>query len=272
MSHASTLLCWACTIAVALPGLAVTQQRVDKLIKKDQTVVEGIVLKVTDSAIEMDPVGRIPFVIILRESVDMIIYSDNTVVKFSYEATSAAANPAAAGQPLVVEHWSDVEFRNEQLVSFGWGYGNKGDWEESRIVNKDGRSIHFVVKAKWTAERNVVFLGGYTWTYEDVDVSVEVYDEDTLCAVKNWLGKWEMKPGLSDYGIYGGKSGRTEPKIVPGSKMVKFMKLPLDKFSFDQGKDYKTSIGAFDYKGGTFRLHLIASGEWLTIYLDLNAI
>ena len=62
----------------------------DKVIKKDKTAIEGKVLRVTATSIEIDPKGPIPFLIINRGEVQAIIYGDNTVVTFDRESASNA--------------------------------------------------------------------------------------------------------------------------------------------------------------------------------------
>jgi len=54
----------------------------DKVIKNDKSAVSGKVLRVTDTDIEIDPEGSIPFLTIPRNAVSAIIYSDNTIVNF----------------------------------------------------------------------------------------------------------------------------------------------------------------------------------------------
>ncbi|MEX2371990.1 MAG: hypothetical protein WD578_13380 [Bacteroidales bacterium] len=57
----------------------------DKILKNDNTVVEGIVLKVDATNIEVNPVGSKPFLIVPRADAKLIIYDDNTVVLFEKE-------------------------------------------------------------------------------------------------------------------------------------------------------------------------------------------
>ena len=68
-------------------------EKLDKIIMKDKTAIDGIVLRVTEKTIEFDPIGETPFILITRSEVDAIIYSDNTVVKF--ETTSGIVNEAS---------------------------------------------------------------------------------------------------------------------------------------------------------------------------------
>lgn len=58
-------------------------QSFDAIIKKDGTTIQGKVLKVTDEAIEFDPKGEVPFLIIKRTDVESILYSNGTLVKLS---------------------------------------------------------------------------------------------------------------------------------------------------------------------------------------------
>jgi len=57
-------------------------QVVDKVFLKNKEVIEGKVIQVTADNIEINPKGNIPFQIIPRSSVSVLIYSDNTVVSF----------------------------------------------------------------------------------------------------------------------------------------------------------------------------------------------
>ena len=76
----------------------------DKLIKKDNTVVEGKILNVDKNNIEIDPTGDKPFLIIKREDAKMIIYEDNTVVDFGALTDNDIKNEA--GNP------TDISIKN----------------------------------------------------------------------------------------------------------------------------------------------------------------
>ena len=49
-------------------------QNNDKIYLKNLKVIEGMVIQVTPESIEIDPEGDIPFIIIPRESVSVLIY------------------------------------------------------------------------------------------------------------------------------------------------------------------------------------------------------
>ena len=55
----------------------------DVILKKDNTTIQGKILKVTDDHIEYKSKGKEPFMVVPRSEVSSIIYSDGTVVPIS---------------------------------------------------------------------------------------------------------------------------------------------------------------------------------------------
>ncbi|MBN1183435.1 MAG: hypothetical protein JXB49_14175 [Bacteroidales bacterium] len=77
-----------CVVAFLVPLSIIKGQNdiiYDKIIYKDKSSIECKVLKVTSNTVEIDPSGDIPFLIIDREKINYIIYSDNTVVNFQID-------------------------------------------------------------------------------------------------------------------------------------------------------------------------------------------
>ena len=64
------------------------EETFDKVIKMDNSIIEGKVIRVTDINLEIDPKGDIPFLIIPRNEINILIYSNNTVVNFNSEKRS----------------------------------------------------------------------------------------------------------------------------------------------------------------------------------------
>lgn len=75
-------------ICIFLSQIKLLGQENDKIYLKSKELIEGKVLKVNSESIEIDPIGDKPFLIIPRENVEILIYSDNTVVNFNTEQKS----------------------------------------------------------------------------------------------------------------------------------------------------------------------------------------
>ena len=64
-------------------------QELDKVYLKNKEVVSGKILQVTSENIEINPKGSKPFLMIKRSDVNIIIYSDNTIVNFNEKISSS---------------------------------------------------------------------------------------------------------------------------------------------------------------------------------------
>ncbi len=90
----------------------------DEIYMKDQTVVNGAVLRVTDSSIEYDPDGDIPFLVIERDKVEKIVYDNGSVVNF----TGAPATIPKRTEPDTDDENSETS-KNFLEFEIGWnGY------------------------------------------------------------------------------------------------------------------------------------------------------
>ena len=77
--HSLNLLLFIVFLLLVTSNTVVAQ---DKIIKSDNSIIEGKVLSVKEANIEIDPSGEKPFLLVPRDEVKMIIYEDNTVVDF----------------------------------------------------------------------------------------------------------------------------------------------------------------------------------------------
>ncbi|GEM_PF-2822721 len=71
----------------------------DKIVKKDKTVIECKILRVTEENIEIRPKGPKPFLLIPRSEVDLILYADNTVVKMNDDVKSHSESDTREARP-----------------------------------------------------------------------------------------------------------------------------------------------------------------------------
>lgn len=94
-------------------------QELDKIYLKDKTVLSGIILKVGEKNIEIDPEGDKPFLIIDRSEAEIIIYSDNTIVDLKEESIPEKSElKIAKTKPLVNGFRTDGYYINKQAVNY----------------------------------------------------------------------------------------------------------------------------------------------------------
>ncbi len=87
----------------------------DKILKFDNTVVEGKILNVDDTKIELDPAGEKPFIIVARSEVKLIIYDDNTVVSFEeYDPVGSMDQLEARLLLLLIEELERISLEKKE--------------------------------------------------------------------------------------------------------------------------------------------------------------
>lgn len=98
------------------------QNGVDKIIKKDKTSISGKVLRVTSENVEIDPEGDIPFLMIKRSDISVLIYADNSVVSFNDEQGSTLSG-VKSNISVGINNESIIELKGMKLRTDGvyWG-------------------------------------------------------------------------------------------------------------------------------------------------------
>lgn len=81
MINAKSLLIIFLFLTVNLYSQA--DQSFDKVYKIDNTMIEGKILRITESLVEINPKGDISFISIPKNEITVIIYADNSVLNFN---------------------------------------------------------------------------------------------------------------------------------------------------------------------------------------------
>ena len=93
----------------------------DTIIKNDDTVIIGKVIRVTETTVEFNPEGEKPFIIIDRNDINVLIYSDHTVVNFKTPQTKHVSNLKNNSQLETLEWKLDtLYYHNPQNIT-QWG-------------------------------------------------------------------------------------------------------------------------------------------------------
>ncbi len=154
----------------------------DKVYKTDKTMLEGKVLRITESQIEFDPKGEIPFILIPRTDVTVIIYADNTVVNLNAASLPKRTAPPIAVKPTMavdsikapitakkvensipkaqtLAHWetlySSQRLLKEKIFNYNYSFDDnreKGNYSIPDIVNN--KLIYIKERGSFTAEIN----------------------------------------------------------------------------------------------------------------------
>lgn len=97
-------------------------QNKDKIYLKNLKVIEGMVIQVTPESIEIDPEGDIPFIIIPRDSVSVLIYSNNQVINF--ENSGQQRDNKKRLKPFAYEFNKQIYIETKYI----------GGWEEYQLL------------------------------------------------------------------------------------------------------------------------------------------
>jgi hypothetical protein len=81
MMRAFINVCIISVIVLSFPATICAQEtETDKVVKLDGSIVEGEILRVSDTSVEIDPIGDLPFILIPRSEVLSLVYSTGDVV------------------------------------------------------------------------------------------------------------------------------------------------------------------------------------------------
>ena len=126
----STMKGWVYIVAMVFA----TGLWADELVKNDGSKIKGKVLKVTESTIELDPDGDIPFVIVPRKNINKIIYNNGIIVDLK-EAREIEQQNREQNNSLKAENGQQTQTINNWYLAteIGWngyvGLGGRFDWQ-----------------------------------------------------------------------------------------------------------------------------------------------
>jgi hypothetical protein len=161
---------------MVLPINIFAQNVSDKIIKIDNSVVVGKILRVNDNNVEIDPVGEIPFLIIKRSEINLIIYKDNTVVNFQESSTSEDLENS--DNALTKESFLCLANKNDEIKMLrfynrkSYDYNTKGD--HLFFINNDHIHNYKGINIK----KDSVFIGSAG--YFSYSLTGEIEWADTL--------------------------------------------------------------------------------------------
>ena len=165
------------------------EQKYDIIIKNDKSTVLGKVLKVTDSQIEIDPKGDIPFLIINRGEVESIEYSDGTLVKFDQSPKTNVFNATKPKMQLSREDGTVVyndELKTSGGVDVGYIFHNNPIRSFIYVFSEDGikKDLKIEMSYYWDSHLN----GGKLLSKSDLprvnisnfSITVRLYEDGNL--------------------------------------------------------------------------------------------
>lgn len=91
----------------------------DKVYLKNKQVIEGSIIQVTSKNIEINPNTEKPFLLIPRDSVSVLIYSDNTVISFESEDINNENIDYSNVVSNKFEFECQIEYEIENMKTFG---------------------------------------------------------------------------------------------------------------------------------------------------------
>ena len=167
----------------------------DKIHKKDLTILEGKILKVTSTPIEFDPKGDIPFLIIERKDVNGLTYKNGTKVIFEeHQNTSGNNNTSLKNSyshspsqetPLSYKISTFSASKDQKMLYRHDEYVTK----KIRIPTGDNTST-YNVKANIKFDVHRPFVGGRHVKFSDIDVHFTVQElNGNVIIEKNFVEK-----------------------------------------------------------------------------------
>lgn len=148
-------------------------QEYDKIYTKNKTFIEGNIIQVTKSHIEIDPVGEIPFLRISRDSVSVLIYKDNTVVKFDDLGTENTELKTMTDSYTIDKKF----FFTNEINNFKEQHEELYEFREQKVFFNPniGQNIELKLKGEFKIYQNSYVLDLY-----DLIVVLEINDGKTI--------------------------------------------------------------------------------------------
>lgn len=123
-----------------------TKNTTDAILLKNEKILYGKILRVTNKNIEYDPQGNIPFDIVARKNVQKIIYRNGKEVNISGTSSRVSKEKSSRSNDLDSEPDNDFDstdrfynalFRIAIIGGVGFHFGNNVD-EEEELYNQNG--------------------------------------------------------------------------------------------------------------------------------------
>ncbi len=166
----SLLLC----VGLSLSILSVNGQQNDVVTLKDGLEVKGKIIQVTESAIEIDPEGEVPFQILKRANVALITYANGTQIRLAAVESKAPAQSLTlnkrSSNPLdklfgntsskrftstVVEVSDETDKATEIEAKYSFN-DKQGQLREIRLVYQRQKGFHHYMKAELYIDNQMV--------------------------------------------------------------------------------------------------------------------
>jgi hypothetical protein len=125
-------------------------QQKDKIYLKNLKVLEGKVIQVTPQSIEIDPDGDIPFLIIPRDSVSVLIYSNNQVINF--ENSGQQGDDREKLKTFTYEFTNTLYIENKYLG--GWASHQLNPYETEIIDKENNKRLNLYLRGYVHARNN----------------------------------------------------------------------------------------------------------------------
>ena len=123
-------------------------QEVDKIYLKNKEVVSGNILQVTSENIEINPKGSKPFLIIKRDEVKLIIYSDNTIVSFeeTQVKTKSSNKPHELESNILIDERDGEQYKIGKIGNQVWMLENlRFKTENSFVYDREKYGLSYMV-------------------------------------------------------------------------------------------------------------------------------
>jgi hypothetical protein len=223
-----------------------TDTKIDEVFLKNGTSIKGTVLRVTDSNIEIDPVGAIPFQMVSRKECIKISYSDGTSVDFQNNQNPSTQNSTGSeiaknglfdekGNKISyfqidfnkpVEIYSAGEFNNYTVGAFKLKYIQDG--------------VNYTI---WVAASYNMNTKSYV---KGLDLGIIAAGANSVSIYSNYsLLFYIVKEGASSLNFNEPDGGTIENGAPPFTRHISEIKIVMNK-------DYSQSLPPVDFRNYIF--------------------
>lgn len=220
----------AIIIMFLFPSILVAQA-VDKIYLKNKEVIKGKIIRVTDINVEIDPEGSKPFLIVKRSNINVIIYSDNTVVNLEDTTdTTAQKLDKKRNKILAGSKFFEIPKVNKTFKTFGYTID-----ETFELINEFGEIVRVHIDGNFTYNLYLYLNKNWRLTIRKPQIVAKVeYDGRkeivNILELKDKKNNWRAVKGhIGDYLLY------TLDDLSAGDYYLDFSitKVHINKFRID---------------------------------------